>query len=379
MTDNKQPIDSHVHLKHEPEINKYFKAAIKAKASDLHLKVSQPPKLRIHENIKSTTGDVLTEEKLEKLVFEILSEKQKHFFLENGYLDFAYEVGQADRFRINIFKQRTKISLAARRITSQIPAFETLHLPPAIEKIADTSYEGIILVTGPTGCGKSTTIASMIDYINNNRSCHIITIEDPLEFIHTDKKAIVSQREIGIDVQNYNDALQSLMRQDPDVVLIGEMRDNETLQAAMRAAETGHLVFGTLHSSSAAQAIQRVIDLYPQDERDLARQSFASAFRAIICQELLPGLKKEAPRVPAVEILISNPIVRKLISEKRESGLDSVIRACRNEGMQDFTESLCALVEDEWIDLKVALQYAPNVEELKMALKGIRASSGSIL
>jgi twitching motility protein PilT len=379
MTDNKQPIDSHVHLKHEPEINKYFKAAIKAKASDLHLKVSQPPKLRIHENIKSTTGDVLTEEKLEKLVFEILSEKQKLFFLENGYLDFAYEVGQFDRFRVNIFKQRTKISLAARRITSQIPAFETLHLPPAIEKIADTSYEGIILVTGPTGCGKSTTIASMIDYINNNRSCHIITIEDPLEFIHTDKKAIVSQREIGIDVQNYNDALQSLMRQDPDVVLIGEMRDNETLQAAMRAAETGHLVFGTLHSSSAAQAIQRVIDLYPQDERDLARQSFASAFRAIICQELLPGLKKEAPRVPAVEILISNPIVRKLISEKRESGLDSVIRACRNEGMQDFTESLCALVEDEWIDLKVALQYAPNVEELKMALKGIRASSGSIL
>lgn len=379
MTDGKQPIDSHLHFKYEPEINKYFKAAIKSQASDLHLKVGQTPKLRVNDGFKSTTGEALTEEKIEKLVFEILSEKQKHFFLENGVLDFAYEVGKFDRFRVNIFKQRTKISLAARRITSKIPAFETLHLPPTVETIADMAHEGIILVTGPTGCGKSTTIASMIDHINRNRSCHIITIEDPLEFIHTDKKAIVSQREIGIDVLDYSNALRSLMRQDPDVVLIGEMRDNETLTAAMRAAETGHLVFGTLHSASASQTIQRILDLYPQNERDLARQTFALAFKAIICQVLLPGLKKEAPRVPAVEILISNPIVKKLISEKRESDLDSVIRACQNEGMLDFTESLCKLVEGEWIDLKVALQYAPNVEELKMALKGIRASAGSIL
>ncbi|MDD5134208.1 MAG: PilT/PilU family type 4a pilus ATPase [Phycisphaerae bacterium] len=379
MTDGKQPIDSHVHFEHEPEIDKYFKAAVKAEASDLHLKVGQPPKLRMQEKIKSTSGQALTEEKIEKLVFEILSEKQKTFFLENGYLDFAHEVGQADRFRINIFKQRTKISLAARRITSEIPPFETLHLPSTIEEIANTAHEGIVLVTGPTGCGKSTTIASMIDYINRNRSCHIITIEDPLEFIHTDKKALVSQRELGIDVHDYNVALQSLMRQDPDVVVISEMRDYETLQAAMRAAETGHLVFGTLHSASAAQTIQRILDLYPQEERELARQTFASAFKAIICQVLLPGLKKEAKRVPAVEILISNPIVKKLISEKRESDIDSVIRACQNEGMQDFTESLRRLVEGEWIDLKVALQNAPNVEELKMALKGIRASAGSIL
>jgi twitching motility protein PilT len=379
MTDNKQPIDSRVHFEQEPEVNKYFKACIKAQSSDLHLKVGQPPKLRMHEGIRSTTGDAITEKKMEELVFGILSEKQKQFFLENGALDFAYEVGTENRFRVNVFRQRTKISLVARRITSKIPAFETLNLPPVVEKIADMAHEGIILVTGPTGCGKSTTIASMIDHVNRTRSCHIVTIEDPLEFIHTDKKAIVSQREIGIDVPDYESALRSLMRQDPDVVLIGEMRDNQTLTAAMRAAETGHLVFGTLHSASASQTIQRILDLYPQQERDLARQTFALSIKAIVSQVILPGLKPTAKRVPAVEILISNPIVKKLISEKRESDLDSVIRSCQNEGMQDFTESLRSLVEGEWIDLKVALQCAPNVEELKMALKGIRAGTGNIL
>jgi twitching motility protein PilT len=374
MADNKQPIDSHVHLEVEPEINRYFKAAIKAQASDLHLKVGQPPKLRLNEGIRSTTAEALTEEKIEKLVFEILNEKQKQFLMETGNLDFAYEVSQTDRFRVNVFRQRSKISLTARRITSLIPPFESLHLPPAVKDIADKSYEGLILVTGPAGCGKSTTIASMIDHINQTRSCHIITIEDPLEFVHTDKKAIVSQREIGIDVRDYEGALNSLTRQDPDVVLIAEMRDKETLSAAIRAAETGQLVFSTLHSGSAAQTIQRIVDLFPQEERTLARQAFAQACRAVISQFLLPGLKKETPRVPAVEILICNPVVKKHISEGRETELEAVIRTSQSEGMQSFTEGLRALVEGEWIDLKVALQHAPNVEELKMALKGIRRS-----
>ena len=237
----------------------------------------------------------------------------------------------------------------------------------------------MILVTGPTGSGKSTTIASMIDHINRTRACHIVTVEDPIEFLHKDQRSIVSQREIGIDVSTYEEALRSLMRQDPDVILIGEMRDNETLTAAMRAAETGHLVFATLHCINAAQTIQRILDLFPQQERELARQTFALTIRAVICQELLPGLKKEAKRIPAVEILIRNPIVRKLISDGRENDIPNVIRACQNEGMQDFTESLRTMVEEEWIDLKVALQYAPNVEELKMALKGIRTTAGGIL
>ncbi len=373
-----QPIDSRVHVDHEPAINKFFKAAIKIEASDLHLKVGTVPKMRIHGHLKNTTGEAITAKMVQELVFEILSEDQKKFFLENGALDFAWQVGDMDRFRINIFRQRGFISLSARRITSNIPAFESLHLPPVVEKIAE-HHEGMVLVTGPTGCGKSTTIASMIDHINKTRSCHIVTVEDPIEFLHRDRKAIVSQREIGIDVPNYEDALRSLMRQDPDVVLVGEMRDNETLTAAMRAAETGHLVFGTLHAASASQTIQPILDLFPQQERDLARQTFALTIRSIVSQSLLPGIRPEAKRVPAVEILIVNPIVKKLISEQRESDLVSVIRSCQDEGMQDFTESLRKLVMEEWIELKVGLEYAPNVEELKMALKGIRTTASGIL
>ena len=373
-----QPISSKVHAKKKTALDKLFWAAIKADASDLHLKVGMPPKMRIHSKLKSTTGDVMTEESIEALVFEIMSEDQKKFFFDNGALDFAYDVGGKDRFRINVFRQKGFTSLSARHITSNIPPFETLHLPPVVEKISEY-HDGLILVTGPTGCGKTTTIASMIDHINETRACHIITIEDPIEFMHKDKKAIVSQREIGIDVPNYEDALRSLMRQDPDVVVVGEMRDQETLIAAMRAAETGHLVFGTLHASNASQTIQRILDLFPQDERDLARQTFAITVRAVISQNLLPGLRKEVRRIPAIEILLANPIVRKLISEEREGDLPSVIRACQGEGMQDFTESLRKMVEEEWIDLRVALQYAPNVEELKMALKGIRATAGTIL
>jgi twitching motility protein PilT len=219
----------------------------------------------------------------------------------------------------------------------------------------------------------------MIDYINRTRACHIVTIEDPLEFLHVDQKSIVSQREIGIDVLNWEDALRSLMRQDPDVVLVGEMRDRETLTAAMRAAETGHLVFGTLHANNAAQTIQRILDLFPQDERDLARQTFAMTVRAVISQLLLPGIQKDTPRIPAVEVLIRTPIIRKLISDQREADIPTAIRAGAGEGMIDFTESLRSLVENEWIELKVALQYAPNVEELKMALKGIRTSASGIM
>jgi twitching motility protein PilT len=374
-----QPLDTHiVKLKNPPQIEKLFKAAIKADASDLHLKVGMPPKMRIHSKLKNTTGQPLTEEEIEDLIFEIMSEEQKKYFLDHGSLDFAYQVGELDRFRINAFRQRGYISVVARRISGRIPPFETLHLPPIVEKIAD-NHDGLILVTGPTGCGKTSTIASMIDHINRTRSEHIITIEDPIEFLHVDKKSIVSQREIGIDVLNWNDALRTLMRQDPDVVVIGEMRDQQTVTAAMRAAETGHLVFGTLHANNASQTIQRLLDMFPQEERDLIRQTFALTMRAIISQQLLPGIRPDVPRIPAVEILINTPVVRKLISEGREGELSSVIRASYGEGMLDFTESLRKLVEEEYIELRVAEQYAPNVEELKMALKGIRSTAGGIL
>lgn len=375
-----QPLDTHVEVdtSKPPEIEKLFRAVIKADASDIHLKVGLPPKIRIHSKLKNTTGEPLTEKKVEELVFEIMSERQKKFFLENGALDFAYQIGEMDRFRINVFRQRSYISLAARRISGCIPPFESLHVPPVIEKIAE-SHAGMILVTGPTGSGKSTTIASMIDHINRNRACHIVTIEEPLEFLHVDKKAIVSQREVGIDVPNYEDALRSLMRQDPDVVLVGEIRDHETLTAAMKAAETGHLVFGTLHSNNCAQTIQRILDMFPQEERELTRQTFAMTIRAVISQNLLPGIRPDVQRLPAVEIMINTPIIRKLISEEREADLPAAIRAGQSEGMQDFTDSLQKLVEEEYIDLKVAMKYAPNVEELKMALKGIRSTASGIL
>jgi twitching motility protein PilT len=373
-----QPISSSQKPDHEPGLDKYFRVAVKTLASDLHLKVGQPPKVRVYGELRNTTGEVMTAERIEELVFEILSPEQKEFFVKHGTLDFAYELELEDRFRINIFRQRGAISLAARRVSSTIPPFETLHIPPSVEKIAEGG-QGLVLVVGPTGCGKTTTIASMIDHINRTRSCHIVTIEDPIEYLFKDGKSIVSQRAIGIDVDNFEDALRYLMRQDPDVVLVGEMRDAQTVTAAMRAAETGHLVFGTMHSANAPQAVQRLLDLFPPLERDLVRQTLSLTIRAIISQILLPCLKKGIDRIPAIEILIGNSVVRKLISEGREGDLPTVIRSSQNEGMQDFTCSLCDLIKDGSIDPKEAYRYAPNIEELKMALKGIRASTSGIL
>ena len=373
-----QPIGTPQDTNHEPELDKYFKVAIKTQASDMHLKVGQPPKLRIYGSLKNTTGEVMTEKRVEQLVFEILTPAQKEFFLEHGTLDFAYEIKHQDRFRINIFRQRGAVSLAARRVSSKVPPFESLHLPAVVQNIAEAG-QGLVLVVRPTGCGKSTTIASMIDHINRVRSCHIVTIEDPIEYLFKDDKAIISQRAIGIDVKDYGEALRYMMREDPDVVLIGEMRDAETVQAGMRAAETGHLVFATLHSANASQTIQRLLDLFPPNERDLVRKTLSLAIKAVISQILLPSIKEGIDRIPAIEVLIASPVVRKLISEGRESDLPTVIRSAQNEGMQDFTYSLCELIKNGSIDPREAYQYAPNIEELKMALKGIRTTSSGIL
>jgi twitching motility protein PilT len=373
-----QPFDSQISLEHEPELNKFFKAAIKTRASDLHLKVGQPPKLRLFGELKNTTGEVMTAEKVEELVFGILSHAQKESFLEHGTLDFAHEIEGEHRFRTNIFRQRGLISLAARRVNTVIPPFEELHLPPILEKICDTR-QGLILVVGPTGCGKTTTIASMIDHINYTRLCHIITIEDPIEYLFKDAKAIVSQREIGLDVKDYEEALTYMMRQDPDVVFIGEMRDSKTVSAAMRASETGHLVFGTMHSANAAQCVHRLLDLFPQNERNLVRQTLSLAIKAVVSQILLPCLKEGVDRIPAVEILISNAAVRKFMSEGREADLLNVIRGSQEEGMQDLTYNLCELVNNGSIDPKEAYKQAPNKDELKMALKGIKTTTGGIL
>jgi len=219
----------------------------------------------------------------------------------------------------------------------------------------------------------------MIDYINRNDSCHIVTVEDPIEYLFKDRKAIVSQREIGIDTKDFDEALTYLMRQDPDVVFVGEMRDAKTVSAGMRATETGHLVFGTMHSANAAQAVHRLLDLFPQDERSLIRQALAIAVRAIVSQVLLPCLKEGIDRVPAVEVLISNAGTRKLISEEREADLPSVIRSSQGEGMQDLTYNLCELIKEGMVDPKDAFRVAPNKEELRMAMKGITSTASGIL
>jgi twitching motility protein PilT len=362
----------------ENQLDKYFRAAVKNRASDLHLKVGHPPKLRMRGQLRDTSGEVLTEERIEELVFEIMSEQQKLEFAEHGTLDFAYEVDEENRFRINIFRQRGAISMAARRVESIVPAFEKINLPKTLEKIADRA-QGLVLVVGPTGSGKTTTIASMIDFINQNRSCHIVTIEDPIEYVFRDKKAIVSQREIGLDVRDFNEALTSLMRQDPDVVFVGEMRDATTVTAGMRAAETGHLVFGTLHSANASQAVGRLLDLFPQSERDMIRKALSLTIKAIVSQLLLPCSKEGVDRIPVLEIMLANPQVRKLISEGRESDLPEVIKNCQEEGMLDITDNLCKLVQGDLVDPKEAYKNAPNPDELKMALKGIRATASGMM
>lgn len=378
MATEQPPIEAHTKPEQEPEIDKFFRAAIKTQANDIHFKVGQPPKLRLQGQLKNTTGEVMAAAKMEEMVFEIISPAQKETFLKKGTLDFAYEVDDENRFRINIFHQRGVISLAARRVSAHVPPFEELHLPPVLEKISDNN-QGLVLVVGPTGCGKTTTVASMIEHINLTRSCHIVTIEDPIEYLFKDKKAMVSQREIGIDVPNYEEALTYMMRQDPDVVFISEMRDPVTITAGMRAAETGHLVFGTMHSANASQAIHRALDLFPQNERGLTRQTLSLTIKAIISQILLPCIKEGIDRIPAVEILLANPAVRKLISEGREADLPSVIRSSIHEGMQDLTENLCKLIKNGSIDPRDAYKYAPNMEELKMALKGIRTTAEGIL
>ena len=373
-----QPTENRRSSGHEPELDKFFRAAINNRASDLHLKVGQPLKLRLFGKLKNTTGEIMTAERMEQLAFEILSPAQKESFLEHGTLDFAHEIDGEHRFRTNLFRQRGMVSLAARCVNTLIPPFEDLHLPKVLASICQ-SKQGLVLVVGPTGCGKTTTIASMIDYINGTESCHIVTVEDPIEYLFKDRKAIVSQREIGIDTKDFDEALTYLMRQDPDVVFVGELRDARTVSAGMRATETGHLVFGTMHSANASQAVHRLLDLFPHDERDLIRQALALAIRAIISQVLLPCLKEGVDRVPAVEILIANASTRKLIAEDREVDLPSVIRSSQGEGMQDLTYNLCDLIKDGMVDPKDAYKYAPNKEELRMALKGIKSTASGIL
>lgn len=365
----------------EPKLNKFFKACIKLKTSDLHLKAEKPPYVRHRGDLRPLDHAPLSDQEIRDGIFELLRPDQRELYQKMGAIDFAHDVGpqgEADRFRVNAFQQRGKMSVAARRVERNILRFEQLHLPETMSGIAEFE-QGLVLLAGITGSGKSTTIAAMIDYINERWPVHIVTIEDPIEYLFTDKKAVINQREIGIDVPDFHSALKYLMREDPDTVLVGEMRDIETFSAAVHAAETGHLVFGTIHASSAAQTISRILDLFPESERRAIRMALEFNLKAIIAQKLIKSIKEGVPRVPTIEIMVTNPSIRKLILEERDNEIINVIRANYAAGMIDFTEHLRQLVENGYIDHETAYEVAPNPDELKMALKGIRSASGGIL
>jgi twitching motility protein PilT len=361
----------------EPEVNKLFRMVMKHEASDLHLKVGQPPMMRLRGDIRRADLRPLTQEDMERLLLPTLKEKHRRILEEEGGVDFSYVVGNDEcRFRVSLFKQRGRLSLVARRVNNFIPSFKDLGLPDSIEKLCHFS-EGLVIFAGVTGSGKTTSIAAMLDYIAAREPLHILTIEDPIEFTYTDKKSYVNQREIGLDVMDWHKALKDAVRQDPDVILVGEMRDVYTFEAAIHAAETGHLVFGTIHASTAATTINRILDLFPPDKHLAIRQAMANNLKAVVAQKLLKGLKK--PRCPTNEIMIVNPIVRKLISEGEDLKLPDAIRMCYEEGMVDFTENLRQLVERGDADKQTALEFAPDPEKLKMAFKGIKVSAPGIL
>jgi len=363
----------------EPEVNKLFRMVMKHEGSDLHLKVGLPPMMRLRNAIRHMEMKAIGAEEMERLLFPIMSQRSRKLLEDTGGADFAHIIGHNEcRFRVNIFRQRGDLSLVARRVNTKVPNFEKLGLPPSIEKLCHYD-QGMIILAGVTGSGKSTTIASMLDYINERERVHILTIEDPIEYLFADKKAVINQREVGIDVLDWNIALKHAVREDPDVILVGEMRDRDTFEAGMNAAETGHLVFGTIHASTAPSTIGRILDLFPADMHSAMRQSLAFNLKAIVCQKLLPSIKPGVQRVPTNEIMIMNPTIRELIIKAEDKKLPDAIKIGFLEGMMDFNESLRQLVERGDVDRATALEVAPNPEALKMAFKGIKVAQPGIL
>ncbi len=357
----------------DTSLRKFFEAAVKYQASDLLMRGGQKVNLRLRGSLRPLETEAISEKDFEKAVDEALTPFYKDMYAKHGSIDLGddFEIGgETHRFRINLFRTRSRSAIAARRVSNEILKFEDLYLPPVLEKVA-LAKQGLVLLCGITGSGKSTTIASMLEHVNQNRACHILTIEDPIEYLFRDGKALINQREIGVDVPNFAIGLRALVRENPDVVLIGEMRDRETFEAALQAAETGHLVFGTIHASSATQAFSRIYDLFPQEERDNIRTMLAYNMVSFVYQKLLPTIREDIQRVPAVEILIQSPPTRKYILDNREHELEEVIKENREAGMQTFTDSLVSLVEKQLVHPKVAQANGPNPEEVKMRLRGI--------
>ncbi len=342
-----------------------LKKLIELGGSDLHLTTNTPPQVRVHgelrplENFKS-----LNSADTKQLAYSVLTDAQKHRFEENLELDFSFGVRGLSRFRANLFNQRGAVGAVFRAIPYEIKSFETLNLPPVVQKLCDKP-RGLILVTGPTGSGKSTTLAAMLDKINRERHEHIVTIEDPIEFLHNHKSCIINQREVGSDTKGFAEALRTALRQDPDVVLVGEMRDLETIESALRIAETGHLTFATLHTNSAASTINRIIDVFPAGQQAQIRAQLSLVLEGIMCQALLPKANGQG-RVAALEILVPNAAIRNLVREDKVHQIYSAMQTGQEKyGMQTFNQSLATLYHKRLITLEMAMQRSSNADELR--------------
>jgi len=358
------------------DLNQILLEALSQEASDVHIKVGSPPILRVNGALKAWSKiKPFDHNEVSKMAFGLMNDWQKERFIKNREVDMGYEVYGLGRFRVNVFQQRGKIRIALRIVPYQIKTLPELHLPPVLKDIC-LEQRGLILVTGTTGSGKSTTLASMIDIINGNRNCHIITVEDPIEFIHEDKKSLIDQREIGSDTSTFSSALRVALRQDPDVILVGEMRDFETIETALTAAETGHLVMSTLHTLNATETITRIISVFPPYHQKQVRLQLAAVLKGVISQRLVPRADGIG-RVPAVEVLISTARVRECITEKDKTNEinDAIAKGQTAYGMQSFDQSLMFLMKEGLITYDEALKHCTNPDDFALRVKGILATS----
>jgi twitching motility protein PilT len=351
------------------DLDNLLRRAVDLGASDVHLKLGQPPVIRIDGDLEPLPEwPPLGENDLEAALFAVtgLSPRRREAFEESGDLDIAYSHPELPRFRVNGFRQRGAISLALRVIPSEIPSFDQLGLPPGVKRLAG-EHRGLVLVTGPTGSGKTTTLATMLDHINRSRRQHIVTIEDPIEILHPDRGCIVNQREVGLDTASFSQALRRVLRQDPDIILIGELRDTETAHTALQAAESGHLVFSTLHTLDASETLGRMIEFFPPEKQQQIRSIIAGTLKGVVSQRLLP--RADGGRVPAVEVMVANARIRDLIRENRSDEIEDAVAAGEFYEMQTFAQSLIALVLDGSVDRETAANAATNRHDFLVALE----------
>lgn len=358
------------------DLSSILNIAVKGKASDVHLKAGVPPILRVHgQLVPIKNHDRLAPDEVAKVAMRIMNEAQKETFRQHHQLDMAYSVPGLGRFRVNIFQQRGAVGIVLRVIPIKIQTFDELNLPKVLETIAN-EVRGLVLVTGVTGSGKSTTLAAVMDHINNHRSGHIITAEDPIEFLHRDKRCIINQREIGVDSQNFSEALRGALRQDPDIIMVGEMRDLETIEIALTAAETGHLVLSTLHTIDAMETINRIVSVFPPYQQKQIRIQLAGVIKAIISQRLMPTKDGKA-RVPAVEVMVTTARIRECIEDKEKTKdiSDAITKGFTTYGMQTFDQSILSLLNKGLISYDEALKQASNPADFALKVKGVTGTS----